>query len=497
MSEERIESVVRAWLTAHTEADVPESLRRYLADLPSVRPELDRVQPPRRRPALAPRRRGVVSLLVAAAVVVAVAVGLGSGLDRRPGPSVGTSPSPSVGISPSQSVARSTAAPSPTAGAVTGPYRWSFLDAGDQLANYTVAQVIHRRDGSYLAVAWDEAPRILNSPDGRTWTLEQADPGLVEAPVGHVAIVDGLAEGSGGFVAVGATALDDMSGGDGQAWTSSDGVRWQAAESILGSADAAIKAVAAGAGGYVAVGSDGYPGANTQLPGARGVAAWTSTDGQRWTRVDTQSTFAGAIMTGVLWANGGYVAWGETFAGRDVPGTSLPPIWTSSDGTHWERASGITDAGGPGAPITSITSIGSTLVAVGARRLPEAENGLAVPAAWISLDHGRTWTPGSVRGDAAGTRRSGGMFDVAIVGSDLIGVGRLEASDGLGAGSAAVWRSSDTGVTWVRLPDDPTFPRAAMRQILPLTDGFAVFGEADDPNAPANATFLWVAELAP
>jgi hypothetical protein len=398
---------------------------------------------------------------------------------------------------PLDPVARPTAAPSPTSSSAAGPFRWTLVNSEGDLATYSVAQVIRRTDGAYLAIAFGQEARILASADGRTWTIEPGDRALLQAAANHISVVSGVAEGANGFVAVGATALDDFSGGDARAWTSTDGLAWQVAEASAGTTDAEMRAVAAGVAGYVAVGSDGFPGANTQLPGARGAAVWTSADGSKWTRVDTQSSFAGAIMSGVLWAGGGYVAWGETFAGRIGPGTNLPPIWTSPDGSHWQRSSGITDAGGPGAPIASITSIGSTLVAVGVRQLPETENGLAVPAAWISTDRGRTWVPASVGGDTIGAQRSGGMSDVGVVGSDLIGVGRIETADGLGPASAAVWRSADRGSTWVRLPDDPTFARAGMGHILPLPDGFAVFGEADDPNAYANPDLLWVAEPTP
>lgn len=393
-------------------------------------------------------------------------------------------------------VAQPTVPPSPTASAAAGPYRWTLVSSEGELATYSVVQVIRRRDGTYLSVASDgQQARILSSQDGRTWTVEPGDPGLLESSADHVSLVSAVVEGAHGFIAVGATALNDISSGDARAWTSSDGVQWHAAGSSSGMADAEMEAVTTGPDGYVAVGSDGFPGGNTQLPGARGAAAWISADGTRWTRVAGQGSFAGAIMTGVRRIDPGYVAWGETFAGRNVAGVLLPPIWTSSDGIRWDRATGITDAGGPGAPITAIISIGKRLVAVGARRLPDAEGAGHVPGAWTSTDGGRTWSPAVVADDAAGARRSGTMFDVATDGPDLIAVGRLEPPDG--PGSAAVWRSSDQGSTWTRLPDDPSFARAGMRHVVSRGTGFVVFGQADDPNAYADAALIWVAEPIP
>lgn len=396
---------------------------------------------------------------------------------------------------PLEPIAQPTVAPSPTASAAAGPYRWTLVSSEGDLATYSVGQVIRRSDGAYLAVGHGQEARILSSPDGRTWTVEPGDPGLLEASAQHVSLVNAVAEGAHGFVAVGATALDDISGGDARAWTSSDGVRWQVAGPSIGMRDAEILAVTAGLDGYVAVGSDGFPGGNTQLPGARGAAAWTSADGRAWTRVAGQTSFAGAIMSGVRRVESGYVAWGETFGGRDVPGTLFPPIWTSSDGVRWDRAKGITDAGGPGAPISAIISIDERLVAVGTRRLPDAEGAGKVPGAWTSSDGGRTWSSAVVANDMAGAPRSGGLFDVATDGPDLVAVGRLEPPDDpTGPGSAAVWRSSDRGSTWTRLPDDPSFARAGMDHVMSRDTGLVVFGQADDPNAYADPALIWVAE---
>jgi hypothetical protein len=396
---------------------------------------------------------------------------------------------------PLDPVAQAPVAPSTTASPAAGPFRWILVNSDGELATYSVGQVIRRTDGAYLAIAFGQETRILSSTDGRTWAVQPADPALVEASADHLSVVNGIAEGAGGFTAVGAIALDDFSSGDARAWTSSDGLRWQVAETSTGMADADMLAVTAGPDGYVAVGSEGFPGANTQLPGARGAAAWTSADGTRWTRVAGQASFAGAIMTGVRRIDQGYVAWGETFGGRDVQGTTIPPIWTSSDGIRWQRASGVTDSGGPGAPIGAIISVGNRLAAVGTRRLSDAAGGTSVPGAWTSTDGGRTWSPAAVADDSTGAPRSGGILDVAADGSALLAVGRLEPPEGqLGPASAAVWQSSDQGNTWTSLPGDPSFARAGMRHIVSRGSSFGVFGQADDSNAYADAELIWVAE---
>lgn len=397
---------------------------------------------------------------------------------------------------PLDPVARPVVAPSPTAssaGPAGGPYRWTLANSEGELATYSIQGVLRRRDGGYLALGVGQEPRLLTSHDGRTWTIEPRDAALFAATADHVSLVNGLAEGARRFVAVGATALDDISSGDARAWTSSDGLAWQAAASVTGGVDAAMLAVTAGSSGFVAVGSDGFPGGNVQLPGARGVAVWTSADGTDWTRVPAQPSFAGAIMNGVLRVDAGFVAWGQTLVGG--PRTPASPIWTSRDGVRWERSTGVTDAGGPGAPIASIAGTGDRLVAVGTRQLPDAEGASSVPGAWTSTDGGRTWKAATIHDDGPGGARSGGMSDVTSDGNDLVAVGRLDPPGGqLGPASAAVWRSSDQGSTWTRLTDDPAFAGASMRHVLTATGGLVVFGQADDPNAFADAELIWTAE---
>jgi photosystem II stability/assembly factor-like uncharacterized protein len=393
-------------------------------------------------------------------------------------------------------VARTTIAPSPSASLVAGPYRWELVSSEGDVATYGVTDVIRRSDGTYLMSAYGQEARIITSSDGRTWTIEPGDPGLLEASFDHSSMIGGVAEGATGLVAVGANVLFDSSSGDARAWTSGDGIRWQAAKPPKSFVDASMEAVVAGPNGFVAVGSDGYPGANTQLPGARGAAAWTSVDGRSWTRAPSQASFADGIMTGVRRTPSGYVAWGQTIPFSNSGGPPATPIWTSADGLRWDRAFGITDAGGPGDPISSVLPMGDRLVAVGTRQLPDNLGAGSGPGAWTSTDDGRTWIAALI-GDSADTR-SGGIFDVATDGSDLIAVGTIQPPTGQeGAGSAAVWRSSDGGSAWIKLPDDPTFGRAAMSRIVATSTGFIVFGSVDDPNAAANVALIWMAEPNP
>jgi photosystem II stability/assembly factor-like uncharacterized protein len=87
------------------------------------------------------------------------------------------------------------------------------------------------------------------------------------------------------------------------------------------------------------------------------------------------------------------------------------------------------------------------------------------------------------------------MSDVTVDRTQLVAVGRLDPAGGqLGPASAAVWRSSDQGSTWTRLPDEPTFAGARMSHLVSSAAGLTVFGQADDPNAYADADLIWTAE---
>ncbi|HEX5825865.1 MAG TPA: sialidase family protein [Candidatus Limnocylindrales bacterium] len=434
--------------------------------------------------------RRVVRMLASAGLVAALIASLAIGLSRRPVP-------PLPDLRPSSPPSQGSPPPPPPSAraepsTVAGSLRWTLVSAGGESSAYSVTDVIQRRDGTYLAVAFGQEARVLRSDDGRTWSVEPGDPGLLAAAPDYLSLVTGLAEGPDGVVAVGSSALLDFSSGDARSWSSSDGLHWEAARPSRGMADAAMEGITSGPDGFVAVGSDGFPGANVQLPGARGAATWTSADGESWTRGPSQDSYADAIMRGVVRIGAGYIAWGQTIA--NARGPFPAPVWTSPDGIRWDRASGIPDVGGPGTTITSIVALDDRMVAVGSRRLPEGEGGGSAPGAWTSSDAGRTWSP-AVVADPSRPARSGGIFDVATDGKDLIAVGRLEPPNNPdGRGRAAVWRSADQGASWRLLPDDSSFSGAMMSRIVVRGSGDVVFGAVDDPNAPANVALIWIAE---
>jgi len=140
-------------------------------------------------------------------------------------------------------------------------------------------------------------------------------------------------------------------------------------------------------------------------------------------------------------------------------GTSGAGLWTSSDGSSWQRSPATLGDFG----VTSLLSFGGRLVALGAIR-DDAEG--MIPASWISSD-GRTWVE-----SRAPVRDRAMMFDRAtVVGSDIVAVGMSHAVSDLqlGVGSSAgatpspapspvasAWISTD-GSNWRLAPADPAF----------------------------------------
>jgi hypothetical protein len=501
VDDERIERARRNFRYSHTELDPPSTLREHLDELEDAGGRVAVSGRPPREPvdghvptdATSPRGRGRAFAAMAAVVVTALVGGaLILGLALRLNTQLTESPSPIPSIDTNGSP---TAPPPPGASAFT----WTLISSDGDIATYDVGDAVPHDGAGWIGVAiGGQGARTVHSDDGVRWVLDPGDPGLVAARPDHLNLALGIAHGPAGLVVVGTSANGDSSGGDVRAWRSTDGQHWQAALRISGDPNAEMNAVIGGAPGYVAVGSDGFPGASTLQSGSRGAAVWTSADGSSWTRVANQAGFGGAMMTGIAPTETGYVAWGENLPMAGAPALQ-PPIWTSTDGRSWTRANGPTFARDVFFPLGGVIVEPDRWVAVGTRNASDAEGGGFRPAAWVSTDTGRTWTAAPVEGSASGVAPSGYVHDFAAVGTDLIAIGHVEPIEPTSdQTTAAVWLSSDQGVTWTRLPDDASFRGVLMRRILPLDDNrFVVFGEANDPNALVNPNLIWLATRQP
>lgn len=185
----------------------------------------------------------------------------------------------------------------------------------------------------------------------------------------------------------------------------------------------AMRSVVAGGPGLVAVGYD------DDAEGREGVAVvWTSTDGREWSPVpDDAQVFdetRSQLMRSVVAAQPGLVA-----VGSDLD-LGAAAVWTSSDGQRWSRVPHDPTAfgGGGGHAMFSVAQGGPGLVAVGA---DSAGNG-GVAAVWTSPD-GRTWSR------VAHDSTVFGSAGVQVMSSVVEGEAGLVAVGAALRESAAVW----------------------------------------------------------
>jgi hypothetical protein len=185
-----------------------------------------------------------------------------------------------------------------------------------------------------------------------------------------------LAVGPDGFVAGGSVG-PELFERHARFWTSPDGIAWTPVpDDPAAFADAEVRSLTTAPGEFIAVGVAG----SVQDP--TGAAAWTSTDGTSWTRVD-DAVFAGGIAASVSMAPfGGVVAVGSDLDRRNAV------AWITPDGRAWTRAAYEAARQHPGgyAWMTDVVAVGDELIAVGT--LQGLQRGTAM--AWVSKD-GRTW----------------------------------------------------------------------------------------------------------
>lgn len=284
---------------------------------------------------------------------------------------------------------------------------------------------------------------LWRSSDGISWHELPASSAFTEAQTDWYDSIASLTESSPGhLIAVGSANNGDASAFNAVAWTSSDnGLTWQRA-TVAGAADAAMSDVAATSNGFVAVGVDGHPSGGTQMIGIRGAAVWTSPDGTHWARTPTQPAFAGAQMDHVTAADSVVVA-----TGLDVPtgsGSVAPPIWRSTDGLTWTRATAVSPTPlslGADAAIWT----GSSFVVSGTQFLGDGRY------IWTSTD-GLSWSIADVQRAPAPS-----LAGLAISVRTIVLAGTPP-----GGGAVLLWESSG-GLSW-----QPIQPPALMDGGVPM-----------------------------
>ncbi|HKF84666.1 MAG TPA: hypothetical protein VKB30_02705 [Candidatus Limnocylindrales bacterium] len=211
--------------------------------------------------------------------------------------------------------------------------------------------------------------------DGGAWQAAPAEAAL-EAPAGGTAEMRAVVAWRDGWVAVG--SLDtDASHRDAAIWTSPDGLRWRRAGSDTDFTRSAAHGITASADRLVVVGSRTGAAGGEATAGA----AWTSDDGERWTRIESTAFDAGSMRAAT---HGGA---GFTAVGFGI-GDDRAAVWSSSDGVDWSLlpSSPALEALGKPIRMAAVAPAGDGLIVAGWKS--DAGNGSGV--VWRSSD-GRTW----------------------------------------------------------------------------------------------------------
>jgi len=201
------------------------------------------------------------------------------------------------------------------------------------------------------------SPAVWTSPDGIVWEQPWLGEGFeltadvwnnVPTPPMH-AITESP---DGGLVAVGAM-LDQAGESTAAVWTSQDGRTWERVDptSPAFGQKTAMADITWGSDGYVAVGVE-----DDTTP-----AIWTSPDGHTWTRVDISDQPFDVISSlgAVAPLEAGYITVGPSLMYGDGNARRIT-VWTSPDGTTWDR---VHTVGGEGSASAVVVADGGIAIA--------------------------------------------------------------------------------------------------------------------------------------
>ena len=340
-------------------------------------------------------------------------------------------------------LARQTASPAASRTSWSSGKAFAVAFVAVVIAIGAVALVLGTIDGGVAPA--DEAPTAVTTlPPETVTTLPPETPSLSGwSRIPHDPDVFGEARmlsvvaGGPGLVAVGWTGSTPSEGhvdGDAAVWTSVDGITWESSPDhgdVF--ADGQMGSVIFGGPGFVAAG-------NVERGDSWGAAIWTSPDGFTWSRVpDDEAVCVEASIGDVAVGGPGLVAVGDVESGAAV--------WTSVDGTAWTRAPHDPAVFGSDSDLSmsAVTAGGPGLVAVG---LDWSGGSTADAVIWTSVD-GTVWDRVPHDEDLFGGVGNQAAVSVAVVGTRVVAVGVERSSDI----DAAVWTSED-GIVWQRIPND-------------------------------------------
>jgi hypothetical protein len=275
----------------------------------------------------------------------------------------------------------------------------------------------------YLEVHYHAA--IWTSRDGRAWTQQLTD----EDARAGAGCVEDVARTATGLVGVATT--DAVAG---VAWLSDDGITWERVDPDT-MQDAIVAVVEAGPDGTLVAG--GWIGLEARV--------WTSMDGRAWTPIVDSDLAGRSVINDLATSDRGFVMVGVD---RSSEYYNRPAVWTSSDGTRWNRV-----------PITQFESADPLGAVEGLATVQALPGGMWLVGdlnsrAWISSD-GTNWDL---------------VYEPDVVGDFIPSAKWVHSGDRWVAILDGVWISLDDGATWYE--DDSSWIPAGM-----LVDGLFAFGD--------------------
>lgn len=186
----------------------------------------------------------------------------------------------------------------------------------------------------------------------------------------------------------------------------------------------------------------------------------TSSDGVTWNRLaedDPAMNLGAVLIYGVTEGGPGLVAVGFGCENDAEPCMAYPTVWTSQDGTVWNRSAADPDVFGESGAMLDVVNTQHGIVAAGGFYVAEEETSLIEPTVWLfadGIEWERVWHDDGYDYSTATTITG---FQALTTSTDgrVVGVGT--APNDQGDFVAAVWTSTD-GRSWERIePNSPAF----------------------------------------
>ena len=216
-------------------------------------------------------------------------------------------------------------------------------------------------------------------------------------------------------------------------------------------------------GRWVAVGSGGQQGDQVAFD----LLAYASADGLQWSALDTTGLDGPADVMAVTSIGDSIVAVGALRTGENpAMGPFAPVAWRSDDGVTWSAVELPTGAA-TGGSARQVAAVGDTLLAVGHVGDRPRAGGL-----WESADRGASWHLTEQAGAPAVT----GWEQLAVQ-DDVVVLGGSAGDD------TVMLRSTDGGGTWQQAEEPPPSPTEHFAPPLSVGGGrfFAVTDTSPEP----------------